>query len=84
MIQSKEKHVLTLLLDHLERISTDSVCVHRASGARGALPLMVELLERDESVQDFIFEELHWQPFTFSNHLLKKNFCEKSPENTNE
>ena len=60
MIQSKEKHVLTLLLDHLERISIDSVWAHRASDARGALLLMVELLEHDESVQDSRFEELHW------------------------
>jgi hypothetical protein len=43
--------LLRLLLARLERISTDSLWAHRASGVRGALLRMVEQLENGQKVE---------------------------------
>jgi hypothetical protein len=44
--------LLRLLLDRLERISVDSHWAHRASGVRGSLLRMLEMLENGEPLAD--------------------------------
>ena len=43
--------LLRLLLARLERISSDSIWAHRASGVRGSLLRMLEQLENDQQVE---------------------------------
>jgi hypothetical protein len=50
--------LLRLLLARLERISTDSLWAHRASGVRGALLRMVEQLENGQQVEGPIMKRL--------------------------
>lgn len=57
---SMEEHVRTLrfLLARLERISADSVVAHRASGVRGAMLRVLDQLERQEQVPEYIVKRL--------------------------
>ena len=43
--------LLRLLLARLERISSDSIWAHRASGVRGSLLRMVEQLENGQQIE---------------------------------
>jgi hypothetical protein len=47
----KSIHVTSLLLERLERIPSDSIWAHRASGLRGSLLAIVEQLE-EQSLED--------------------------------
>ena len=49
---------LKLVLARLERISADSVWAHRASGVRGALLRMLEMLENDRPVHKSTLKRL--------------------------
>ena len=47
----KNSHVVSLLLERLERIPADSIWAHRASGLRGSLLAVVEKLESGQQVE---------------------------------
>ncbi len=50
--------LLPLLLARLEKISADSFWAHRASGVRGSLLRMMELLENGQQVEDLKMKRL--------------------------
>ena len=54
----KNIHVMSLLLERLERIPADSVWAHRASGLRGSLLAIVEQSEEDQQTEDPEIERL--------------------------
>jgi len=49
---------LRMLLARLERISADSVTAHRASGVRGGMLRVIDLLEKQEQVPDNVVKRL--------------------------
>ena len=55
----KNKQVTSLLLERLERIPTDSIWAHKASGLRGSLLQALENLEKGEAVDPYMLERLH-------------------------
>lgn len=48
----KNIHVTSLLLERLERIPSDSIWAHRASGLRGSLLAIVEQLENGQQIEN--------------------------------
>jgi len=49
---------LRFLLARLERISADSVTAHRASGVRGAMLRVIDQLEKQEQVPEYVVKRL--------------------------
>ena len=49
---------LLFLLARLERISADSVTAHRASGVRGAMLRVIDQLEKQEQVPEYVVKRL--------------------------
>ena len=49
---------LRMLLARLERISADSVTAHRASGIRGGMLRVIDQLEKQEEVSEYVMKRL--------------------------
>ena len=49
---------LRFLLARLERISADSVTAHRASGIRGGMLRVIDQLEKQEQVPEYVMKRL--------------------------
>lgn len=47
----RNSHITSLLLERLERIPTDSIWAHRASGVRGSLLRMMEQPEGGRDIE---------------------------------
>ena len=47
-----------MLLARLERISADSVTAHRASGIRGGMLRVIDQLEKQEEVSEYVMKRL--------------------------
>ena len=74
MIHAKEKQLLNLLMNRVERISADSVSAHRASGVRAAILRMLDQIEDGQSINQSELMRLTEQGF----HILGQAAREKS------
>jgi hypothetical protein len=67
-------HVTSLLLERLERIPSDSVWAHRASGLRGSLLAIVEHLKEDQQPETPEMQQL----IAYGFHILENAAREKT------
>jgi len=69
--------LIRILTDRLERISADSVWAHRASGIRGALFKMLEILENEGTVPESKLETLMSAGFKILEKVMNENHTRK-------
>lgn len=71
MDREHKKRRLKLLVDRLERISADSTWAHQASGLRGSLLLILDQLNRGESVSSEKADPLVIQGYDILVHAME-------------
>ena len=72
MINPKDKEIILLLTDRLERISVDSYWAHRASGIRGTLLRMQEAITIGHSIDEIAVDRVIASAFLILNKAAKE------------